>query len=507
MDKLTSYAYKSNLRRLLLLLVIFLIASGVGYIFRSIHYPDTNIVVIYLLAVLITVWFTRSFLFGFIASILATFLFNYFFTEPIFGFSVENPYYIVTFFTMTTAALITSTLTAHAHRSAEIANEKEAESRAIYNLTNRLTDATDISDIAGITVFALSEYFSCNVGFLCFDENNMPEKSFIQQAPGGRQISREIDDIDEMKRRIDGLQTGYYTDGEFTDWPVHGRENTLGVVRVPIEKTPGMNDAQMQLLRSMIESTALAMDRIRSAELRIKSREEISKERYRANLLRSISHDIRTPLSGIIGTAEILMDITESDDPRYELARGIQASADWLHSMVENILNLTRLQEGQLPIIRQREAVEEIVGGAVTHITARAPNHEISVNVPDEPLFVPMDAKLIEQVLINLLDNSVRHTEPGKEISIDVKLCENVEMVEFGIKDTGTGICKQDLPNIFQAFYVSHADHEKHGVGLGLAICETIVQAHGGSIEAHNRKDGPGAEFIFRLPLEGPSDE
>jgi two-component system sensor histidine kinase KdpD len=488
---------------------IFLVASGIGYLFRYINFPDTNVVVVYLLAVLMTAWLARSFVFGFIASLLATFSFNYFFAEPIFTFSVNDPNYIVTFVIMTVTALITSTLTSHVQRSATEAKEKESETKAIYNLTNHLTDAKGMHDIAGIAASTISECFSCNAACLCFNEANMPENAFVQQMLGGELVRREVADVDEMKHRIESLRTGFGIGAEFTDWPIYGRESILGVIRIPNDMEKGMNEAQKRLLRSMIESVALAMDRLRSAEQRIKSRDEIEKERYRANLLRAISHDIRTPLSGMIGTTEMLVGITGTDDPRYELLKGIQESADWLHSLVENILNLTRLQDGELSVNKQREAVEEVIGGAVSHMAARAPEHEISVNVPDELLLVPMDAKLIEQAIINLLDNAVKHTAPGQEISIIVELCENEDMVKFAVRDRGTGIREKDLPNVFLMFYTSHSNHAdaKKGMGLGLAICETIVKAHGGSIEAHNRKDGAGAEFIFKLPMEAGNDE
>ena len=487
--------------RIFLTAAIFTAASGVGYIFRYAGFHDTNIVIVYLLAVLMAAWLTRKFIFGFIASVLATFLFNYFFAEPIFTFAVNDPNYIITFVIMTVTALITSTITSHAQRSTAAAQEKEAETKAIYNLTNHLTDAKDIHDIAGIAASAISECFACNAGFLCFDEDNLPENTFIQQIPGGGQIRREVTGADEMAHRIEGLRAGYDAGEEFTDWIIYGRESILGIIRIPNDKAKIMNDAQMKLLRSMIESTALAMDRFRSAELRIKSREEIERERYRANLLRAISHDIRTPLAGMIGTAEMLMDMTGPEDPLYEHLRGMQKSADWLHSLVENILNLTRLQDGKLSVNKQREAAEEVIGVAVSHIAARAPKHEISVNVPDELLLVPMDAKLIEQVIINLLDNAVKHTSPGKEISIAAELCGNT--AKFAVKDRGAGIRRKDLPNIFKMFYTSHVKHadSKKGIGLGLAICETIIKAHGGAIEARNRRNGPGAEFIFTLPM------
>ena len=175
-----------------------------------------------------------------------------------------------------------------------------------------------------------------------------------------------------------------------------------------------------------------------------------------------------------------------------------------MHSLVENILSLTRLQEGRLTLNKQSEAVEEIVGGAVHHIVQRSPDHEIIINIPDELLLVPMDAKLIEQVLINLLDNAIRHTSPKNEISVTVVKDEEHNCAVFTVADTGEGIAQTDLPNIFQMFYTSRAKHAdaQHGIGLGLAICDAIVKAHGGNIEAHNRPDGQGAEFIFTLPME-----
>ena len=500
---------KSNFSRVLLSTAIFLAASGIGYIFRYIHFPDTNIVVIYLLAVLIIAWLARSFVFGFIASLLATFLFNYFFAEPIFTFSVNDPNYIVTFGTMTVTALITSTLTSHVQRSAAEAKEKETETKSLYNLTNHLTDAKGIHDIAEIAVAAISECFLCNAACLCFDEDNMPENTFVQQILGGEQIRREVADIDEMKYRIESLRFGFDVGDEFTDWPVYGRESILGVIRIPNDRDRNMNEPQKRLLRAMIESAALAMDRLRLAEQRIKSRDETDKERYRANLLRAISHDIRTPLAGIIGALDMLIGMTGADDPRHEFIENIQKSANWLQSLVENILSLTRLQDGRITVIKQREAVEEVIGGALCHLAAHMPKREIAVHIPDELLLVPMDAKLIEQVIINLLDNAAKHTKPEREIGITVELCENAGMAKFTVRDEGTGIRKKDLPNIFKMFYTADGRlaNAEHGIGLGLTICETIIKAHGGWIKAHNRKGGPGAEFVFTLPMEVGIDE
>ncbi len=495
--------------RAFLMTTFLLTASIMGYLFRFIGFPETNIVIIYLLAVLMTAWLTNGFIFGILASVIATFAFNYFFTEPYYTFTVNDPSYIITFIIMTITSLITSTLTSHVKQSALSAREKEAETKAVYNLTNYLTDANDIHDIAGITVKEISECFACKAAILCFDSNGLPALSFIQQITSEKQVRRKVEDTVEFKHRIEGLRTGYDVGEEFYDWPIYGRESILGIIRIPKERAQAMTESQIRLLHSMIESTAMAMDRFRSSEQRIKEREEATQERYRGTLLRAISHDLRTPLSGIMGTAEMLMDMTASNDPRYSLSENIYKDTNWLHSLVENILNLTRLQEGKLILNKQMEAVEEVIGSAVNRVSQRLPEHEITVSVPDELLFVPMDAKLIEQVLVNLLDNATKHTMAEGEICVSVRKDETTNSAVFVVKDNGTGIATEDLPHIFEMFHTSRTKRSdvKCGIGLGLSICDTIIKAHGGTIKAFNRSDCQGAEVIFTLPLEVKNNE
>ena len=169
-------------------------------------------------------------------------------------------------------------------------------------------------------------------------------------------------------------------------------------------------------MHSLIECASLAMSRIVSVKSQIRSQQEIVQERYRANLLRAISHDLRTPLSGIMGTSEMILDMTAKEDPRYDMTKGILEDAQWLHSLVENILSLTKLQEGRMVLNKQYEAVEEIIGSAIEKMSKRAGDYEINAHIPPEVLMVPMDGKLILQVLINLLDNAVKHSKPEDEI-------------------------------------------------------------------------------------------
>ncbi|MEZ4358034.1 MAG: DUF4118 domain-containing protein [Eubacteriales bacterium] len=500
--------YNKTIQYILILLCCIAASTGVGWLFRYLNFPKTNIVVVYILSVLLTARFTKGYIYGIVASIIATGTFNYFFTQPYYTFSVNDPTYLITFAIMTLTAIITSTLTSKVKQNALEAEQKEAEASALYRLTNRLTDAKDISDIASIAVNTISDILGCRAACLCFDRDGEPEHNFIQQQDSKRQIHRRVDDAAALKRSMETLRTDYEADHEFYDWPIYGREAILGVLRIPKKTAANMTAMQNRLLHSMLESMALAMDRFRSAQQRAESNEEALKERYRSNLLRAISHDLRTPLSGIMGTAEMLMDMTKRKDERYELAEGIYKDADWLHSLVENILNLTRLQEGRLVLDKQLEAIEEVVGVAVAAIAKRTPGREITVQIPDEVLLVPMDARLIEQTLVNLLDNAVKNTPPDKEISICVKEDKEHAVAVFSVMDFGSGISEVDLPHIFQMFYTRHGRRAdaQYGVGLGLAICESIVSAHGGNIKAQNRSDGQGAEFVFTLPMKGESD-
>jgi len=483
-------------------------ATGIGWLFRYWGFPETNIVVVYILSVVLAARFTKGYTYGIAATIIATFAFNYFFTEPYFTLSVNDPTYFITFIIMTLTSVVTSALTSKVKQKVLEAQEKEAEASALYRLTNHLTDATDISHIASITVRTISDIMNCRAACLCFDENGQPDQNFIQQKSADEQVRRSTDDSAAIRHRIENLRTAYDVGPEFYDWPIYGRDTILGVLRIPKDTGIKMNEAQMRLLRSMIESAALAMDRYRSAQERIKSKEAIEQERYRGNLLRAISHDLRTPLSGIMGTSEMLMRMSDKSDSRYKLAGDIYKDADWLHSLVENILSLTRLQDKKPLLNKQMEAVEEVIGVAVAAVAKRAPEREITVHIPDDVLLIKMDAKLIEQVLVNLLDNAAKHTPSENEIKISVHRNQEKKLAEFIVADRGSGIAATDLPHVFQMFYTTHGKEPdaQRGIGLGLAICKSIIMAHGGMIVARNRSDGAGAEFIFTLPMEDEND-
>lgn len=500
---------KEVFQGLLCAAILVCLATGIGWVFRLLQFPETNIVVVYILSVILTARFTNGYLWGILATVLSTCAFNIFFTHPYYTLSVDDPTYLITFAIMAITSIITSALTSKAKEMTAEAIRNGQESGALYYLTSHLADAESADQIAGITVETVRRIMECKAACLCFDEQGKPERTFIQQKNESEQVRRSVSDPDEIQHRIENLRTDYDAGEEFYDWPIYGSESVLGILRIPKERAEVLTDQQKKLLHSMIESTAMAMDRLRVIKERIRSREEATQERYRGNLLRAISHDLRTPLAGIMGTSEMIMDMTDKLDARYALADGIYKDADWLHALVENILSLTRLQDGRLTLHKEQEPVEEVIGAAVAAMEKRAPEREITVHIPDEILMVPMDARLIGQVLTNLLDNAVKHTQPEEEISVTVSEDSQQRLAIFTVADRGTGIAAQDLPNIFQMFYTTKGKgpDAKRGIGLGLAICESIVTAHGGTIRAQNQENGKGAVFTFTLPLEENTDD
>ena len=247
-----------------LMIPLFLLAAtGIGVLFDAIGFPETNIVLVYVAAVLLVARFTHGLYYGLAASVIATFAFNYFFTEPRFTFAVSDTSYLITFAIMMFTSLITSALTARVKRSAREATERAQETQALYQLTNRLSDAQSLEDIGAVAVESVSRTFSCQAAFLAF-VRGVPAKTFLQYAPGGV-VHRKLDPRDEVAHRVEYLRGDHVESAEFIEWPVYGREQILGVVRLPREGA-FLTDHQQQLLRSMLESVAMAIDRLNAAQ-------------------------------------------------------------------------------------------------------------------------------------------------------------------------------------------------------------------------------------------------
>lgn len=484
-------------------------ATLIGLLFRALGFPETNIVIIYLLAVLLTARFTAGYRWGIAVSFVSTFTYNFFFTVPLYSFAVNDSSYIVTFAIMTITASITSAVTSRAKASEEESLRREAEVLMLYSFTNRLSNAFTPHEIAGVAVNTIHGFWGWQAACLCFDGDGRPENSYIQQVGEDTPVWRMTEDPERIGGEMLRLRSACLARAEFFDWPVYSTDKLLAVIRIPAPDAIAMTGDQRQALHSVIKGAALAMDRYRSARARLRSEEEAARERYRGNLLRAISHDLRTPLAGIMGTAEILIGRDRDGGAEKSLALAIYNDAQWLHDIVENVLSLTRIQSGASVIKYEPSALEEIVEVAINHVKRRLAGRRLEVRLPDELLMVRADSRLIQQVLVNLLDNAVKHTPPGKTIEISAAR-EDGGFARVAVADEGEGIPLEDLPHIFEMFYTSQkrsADVKK-GIGLGLPICEAIIRSHGGTASAENITDG-GARFTFTLPLakDGQNEE
>lgn len=229
---------------------------------------------------------------------------------------------------------------------------------------------------------------------------------------------------------------------------------------------------------------------------------EAEKETMRANLLRAVSHDLRTPLTSIIGMAQVYNESQEflTEKEKQEMVRNIQEDAEWLLNMVENLLSVTRIRMADTKVNTSQELLEEVVSGAVQRLRKRLPDIKLHIHVPDEVLMVPMDPMLISQVLINLMENAYYHSKSDEPLELFVEKQKNC--VEFHIRDYGVGIDPKRLNTIFDGSGMdeSNSGDSHKGMGIGLSICKAIVRAHDGEVWACNKEKG--AEFVFTLPLK-----
>jgi len=235
-------------------------------------------------------------------------------------------------------------------------------------------------------------------------------------------------------------------------------------------------------------------------------RAETEKEKMRANLLRAVSHDLRTPLTTIYGSSSAIVENKElTKEQVWKLAEGIKVDAQWLMGMVENLLSVTKIDNGNVKLIKTPVVLEELVDSVLLRFRKRYPKQPVEVQLPDEFVIIPMDAVLIEQVLVNLLENAVQHAHGMTELRLEVYTKDNNAV--FEIHDNGCGIPKERLANLFTGYFVSEdapADCQKRNMGIGLSVCASIIKAHDGEIMAENKKEGG---CVFRFALEMEKDE
>lgn len=259
----------------------------------------------------------------------------------------------------------------------------------------------------------------------------------------------------------------------------------------------------------MLVITIISSTLITKVKLQEKIKAETEKERMRANLLRAVSHDLRTPLTTIYGSSQAIADEIDNltNEQISKLADGIKEDAQWLVSMVENLLMITRIDNNGVKLKKTPVVLWELIDSVLIKFRKRYPNQEVGVDIPEDFISIPMDAMLIEQVIMNLLENAVIHAK-GMDL-LEIKVFVEGKNAIFEILDNGSGIAKDKMENIFTGFFErenTHVDNKKHSMGIGLSVCASIIRAHEGSITVRNRKNG-GSCFGFSLTMEGAKYE
>lgn len=499
-------------REVLVSTAIFSAVTAVVFIFDALEFSDANLIMVFIFGVVLVSVRTGRLL-GVLASVSSVTLFNFFFTEPRFTFAVNDTQYLFTFAVMLAVALITSALTVREQLQAKRALERERRANVLLRMSRALltvsgseaictTSISQIGDAVAGTPFIYlirNRDRSEHVHRLYRYDRDEPE-------PDGAELRAMIESIG--RETVSGIGTGLVPEAYGLYLPLTGSEGRHGVLcLVPGPDREPPTAEERSLLETFAALISLALDRERILSRHEEAKVRAENDKLRVTILRSISHDFRTPLAGITGASSTLLAASGelSDTTNRDLLESIFDEATWLSELVDNILSLTRVQSSGGVIRKVPEVLDDVVLSAVQRVRKRLRDHELTVRQPDELMLVSMDGMLIEQVLINLLENAVHHTPSGTKITLSTRslVCDGVRFIEFRVEDTGPGIPETLFPTLFDLFKPNAETRRgrRRGAGLGLGICRTIVEAHGGTISAGNRPEG-GAWFGFTLPVD-----
>lgn len=498
-----------SLRDTLKTIAMLILATMLSLKLRELGIGDQNVIMMYILSVLIISSITTGYAYGVAASVLSVLIFNFLFVEPYFTFIAIQPGYPVTFLFMLLVALITSALMLRIKKQAMLAVTRERKTEVLYDINKKLLITRGLDRIIQLINEYISELYNRSIIFYLEDPAN-GKQGFIKQSPLDPDSSFMLSPDEQAVAHwvfVNKKRAGAGTDtlmgaGAFY-MPIISQGNVLGVLGVSCANGILLNRDNRSFLRMIASLVAMALERQGLSDEQKSMLVESEKEKMRSNLLRAISHDLRTPLTGILGASSAILEnkVTLDEETHDKLITNIKEDSQWLIRMVENLLFVTRINQGTMNVTKTPEAAEEIVAEAAGRVRARFKNCKINVKVPEKLLMVPMDGTLIEQVIINLLENAIKHSANGSPIEVVVS--RNYSFAIFEVIDSGEGISQQDFPHLFEGYTVnrSKSSDSSRGMGIGLSICMSIVKAHNGEMVAENRKSG-GAVFRFMLPLK-----
>jgi len=483
-------------------------ATLISLVLQKVGIGDQNIIMTYILSVLVISRITKGFIFGIISSVTSVLAFNFFFTVPYYTFNAIQPGYPVTFLIMLVVALITSALTIRIKNHAKLAVQREHRTEVLYEINKKLLITRGLENIVSLTNEYISNLFGRSVVFYPIDPENgdrgilRKDLNYTEDKDFESDDERAVAHWVFVNKKIAGAGTDTLMGSVGFYMPVISQTKVLAVIGLLCDKSI-LDHNERQFLRMIVSQIAMALERQRLSDEQRTILVNSEKEKMRSNLLRAIAHDLRTPLAGILGASSVIRENKDTldDSIKDKLNLDIQEEAQWLIRMVENLLSVTRINDGESKVTKTPEAAEEVVAVAVSRIRKRFPNHKVDVTVPNQLLEVPMDGTLIAQVLINLIENAIKHSPMNDPV--EVILSNTNTYARFEVKDHGTGIIEEDLPNLFTSYIPKNnrSSDSSRGMGIGLSICMTIIKAHNGTMEAYNQNKG-GAVFMFTLPLE-----
>jgi len=466
-------SFTSTLKGLAISGLILAIASSISFGLHYMGFTDANVITVYILAVLVTSAIVESKLCWVISSAAGVLLFNFFFTTPKFSLMPYDKGYPVTFAVMLVASLVTGSIAARMKSHAKQSAQTAYRTKILLDTNQMLAKAKNADEIFEIAASQAKK-------LLALDAFALRENDLSKLGITGTSLCK--------------IESCTY-------YPIHASNTVYGAIGIQSTKT--VDAFENSILLSILGECALALESERNAREKEASAILAEQEKLRANLLRTISHDLRTPLTSISGNADNLLANDEVFDieTRRQIYTDIREDSEWLISLVENLLSVSRMGDGKSDIRMSAELVSDVIDEAVRRTVKNASEHKLTVKESDGILLARMDARLIVQVLINLIDNAIKYTPSGSEIEISA--VEKDNKIAITVADNGHGIADEIKPRVFDMFYTGAekiAD-SRRSLGLGLALCKSIVNAHGGEITVSDNKPH-GAVFTFTLPKE-----
>jgi len=465
------------------------------------HFDNANIVAIFLLTVvLIAVRFGRGP--AALAAVLGVGSFDFFFVPPRFSFAVSDVQYLLTFAVMLAVGLITGQLTAGLRFQARVASHREERAGALYEIARDLSGAVQIEQVVKISDESIGRTFRASAALLLPD----PSGKLILNVTG--EGSPPAADMGIAQWAFDkGEPAGFGTDtlpgSEVLYIPLRAPIHARGVLAVKAQNRRLLRiPEQRQLLDTFAALIAIALERVHYVGVAQDALVRMESERLRNSLLAALSHDLRTPLTVLVGLADS-MSLTKPplSAQQHEVVGAIQDEARRMSTLVGNLLDMARIESGDVKLNLEWQSLEEVVGSALTGARAMLKQHRIIVRLARDLPLVRFDAMLIERVLVNLLENASKYTPPGSTVILSAEVI--ADRLSVSVADDGPGLPVGREEAVFQKFTRGERESATPGVGLGLAICRAIVEAHEGRITASNRPGG-GAIFTFTLPLGTP---